>query len=145
MQGSIWVQLIRRIPAEQEDNLIAVTTAGEEIIVKQLMVVAEDYLIFRGRSAGNTDQARLLLLPWDQLNYLAFANPVPEPEVRAMFGTGANGQPTEGDTTEGPADQAAPPDAPDPATAPAKPTVVSKSLLLARLRARLANNGPRGS
>jgi hypothetical protein len=154
MQGSFWVQLIRRIPEAQHDNLIAVTTTGAEIMVLRIIRLEDEFVILRGRPAGSTDDPRVLLLPYDQLNHLAFNKPLPETQIVAMFdGTmgsvppvTAVGRPAVEDApTPQPGSletkmigESTPAKAPEsPAPGAARPPLPSKSVLLARLRARL--------
>jgi hypothetical protein len=157
MQGSAWIKLIRRIPENQHDNLVAVTTAGAEIMVQRIILVEEEAMIFRGRPAGSTDQPRILLMPFDQLNHLAFHRAPTEVEVQAIFGDGnvsfapaASALKAEAAAAAPEAPAAAPaatqekPAPPQPAPTPStKSAPPSKSVLLARLRARLAGDSPR--
>jgi len=88
MNSSTWVELIRRIPEAQHDNLVAITCTGAEIMVQKILVLENDYMIFRGRPAGSTEAPRILLMPFDQVNHLAFNKPLQEAEVKTMFGSG---------------------------------------------------------
>lgn len=150
MQNSVWVQLLQRIPEQQHENLVLVTTAGAEIMVQRIICHEDSYMILRGRPAGSTDVARTILLPFDQLNYLAFHKLMREQDVLAMFatdGTVVSPSPSKSEAevekareeTDGdkrpPADETPLPE-PSPAQQ-ARPGPPSKSVLLARLRARL--------
>jgi hypothetical protein len=163
MQGSAWVELINRIPEAHHDNLVAVTSTGAEIMVQRIMRLEEEFVILRGRPAGSTEEGRVLLLPWDQLNHVAFQKSLPEPEIQRIFGTGeaapAAAQPaveklpeqsTGAAEATAPAPELSKAPAPEPSKAPlppspapqppsGKPAPLSKSILLARLRARMAN------
>jgi hypothetical protein len=160
MQASAWIQLIERIPAAYHESLVAVTSTGAEIMVQRIMRLEEQFVILRGRPAGSTDQPRILLLPWDQLNHLAFHKALPEPEIQKIFG-GGDAAVAPAPVTEAPANQpaaeqpvSAPSDAvttevpkgpPPPAVPPTPaPEKLSKSVLLARLRARMANELSKG-
>jgi len=152
MKGSAWVGLIRRIPEAQQENLVAVTGTGAEIMVQKILVMDEEFIIFRGRPAGSTEAPRILFMPFDQLNHLAFNKPLQESEVKAMFGNEA-AAPTEaptkapavppiaaeqpaGETPSGPVSR--PANSPASAPAPLKGAPPSKSILLERLRERLS-------
>jgi hypothetical protein len=153
MNDSAWIGLIQRIPEAQQGNLVAVTITGSEMMVQKILVLEEQFMIFRGRLAGSTDAPRILLMPFDQLNHLAFNNPLPEAEIKTMFGNGTAAvldaqpepipeQPIQAVDPAGetlPAPETTPPPADPPAADPptAKPAPPSKSVLLARLRARL--------
>jgi len=150
MDSSTWVELIRRIPEAQHDNLVAVTCTGAEIMVQKILVLDNEFMIFRGRPAGSAEVPRILLMPFDQVNHLAFNKPLQEAEVKTMFGNGTAAvmvsSPTS--TAEIPvaeAAAAAPEESPPPPPAaaqpaPAKTALPSKSFLLARLRARLSKD-----
>jgi len=154
MLGPAWVELIKRIPAALHDNLMAVTSTGAEIMIQSIMRLEDEFVILRGRPAGSTEQGRVLLLPWDQLNHVAFHKSIAETEVQRIFGNGeavaaevvehasekAAAKPEPATTSE-----AAPPEPATNASVPvpapaAKPAPLSKSILLARLRARMAND-----
>src|SRR5438045_9447296 len=86
MQGSGWIAVLKRIPRQQHDSLVVVTATGVEIVIRELVRLEEDFLILRGRMAGSTDAGRVIILPFDQINYVGFNKLVPEPELQAMFG-----------------------------------------------------------
>ena len=163
MLGSVWVSLLQRIPEKQHENLVLVTTAGAEIMVQRIICHEETYMILRGRPTGSTDIARNILLPFDQLNYLAFHKPMLEEDILAMFapkGAVESATPVGATAAEAPPDEKAAPAAapaeavaPPPVDAPMPPQPEvpaesdrlgppSKSMLLARLRARLGKNPP---
>lgn len=147
MNGSAWVGLVQRIPEAQHDNLVVVTGTGAEIMVQKILVLEEAFMIFRGRPAGSTEVPRILLIPFDQINHLAFQKPLPEAEIKTMF----SGETPAPEAKAAPAAAvepisetpiAAPPPpespvAPPPADPSARAAPPSKSILLARLRARL--------
>jgi hypothetical protein len=47
--------------------------------------VEEAFLVLRGRVAGSTDIGRIFLIPFEQLDYLAFQRALSEAEVQAML------------------------------------------------------------
>ncbi|MBM4070723.1 MAG: hypothetical protein FJ271_17475 [Planctomycetes bacterium] len=153
MQGSVWVQLLQRIPEKQYENLVLVTTAGAEIMVQRIICHEESFMILRGRPAGSTEVARTILLPFDQLNYLAFHKPILERDVLSMFATESTVVPAppskpNADTPREDLENA-PEESPSvtaESSAPSQPASQpeasrsgppSKSILLARLRARI--------
>lgn len=153
MQGSVWAQLLQRIPERQHENLVLVTIAGAEIMVQRIICHEDTYMILRGRPSGSTEVARTIVLPFDQINYLAFHRPMLERDVLSMFATEGmviaapppakpsaetprDDEPALAEIT--PAADAAPPATePEPPAEPARSGPPSKSILLARLRARL--------
>jgi hypothetical protein len=159
MQSSGWLSVLSKIPVQKHDCLAVVTTTGAEIVLREIVRVENDLLIVRGRMAGSTDGGRVIILPFDQVAYLSFNKMLPEAEIHAMFSQSGsvvefkNTAPNPGaavQTEAAPAvGTASGADAPRPveaATAPAggkataKPSHPSKSILLARLRARLSND-----
>lgn len=166
MQASLWLSLLRRIPPAKHGMLVAVTTAGMEFMVQRIFRLEDDYLLMRARLAGTSDQGRIILLPYDQLNSVAYNGILPEGEIDAVFGSGTliaaapqageeappapEDKPADQNATEPEAEAAPPPEAsPRPPTpnapadaspsAPAPAPKISKSVLLARLRARLSS------
>jgi hypothetical protein len=145
MPGSAWVSLLERIPTAYVDSLSVMTAAGAEIVLQSICFLDENFLVVRGRSAGSQDTGRVFVLPLAQIDYVGLNQRLGEPEVKAIFGGGA---PVGAAAV--PAIEARSSDVPQPPTAmltPAaeptskKPAQVSKSILLARLRARLAQDG----
>jgi hypothetical protein len=166
MQGYGWRSVLGRIPPQAHDSLVAVTLTGLEIMIRGIVRMEEDFLILRGRMAGSTDAGRVIILPFDQINYLGFNKMIAEAELQAMFGSAPapavwqNSQPSLPAVPVAAAASEGPPDADAPASpgvssselpgpkpaglggnGSAKPGHPSKSLLLARLRARLAGDG----
>src|SRR5262245_53943155 len=156
MRADLWVALFRRIPAAKQNQLIVVTRTGTELMVQRILRLDEDVVIMRARLAGSTEHGRIVLLPYDQINNLAFNGVLPESEIAAMFGTL---EPEEGSAAPAPAaaeaarteetgepataeteaeNEPSAPAAPAPPPPPAEAPKPSKSVLLARLRARLA-------
>src|SRR3954449_4863679 len=86
MHSAAWVALLRRIPAEQHDKLMLVTSIGQEITLYAFLDLTEDYMAIRGRLAGTTDAGRVFFIPYDQINYLGFQKEIKEAAFRAMFG-----------------------------------------------------------
>jgi hypothetical protein len=163
MQNSAWLALFQRLPASQHADLVLVTSVGMEIMVQRIVRAEEDFLVLRGRPAGSTEAARVVVLPYDQINHLAINRPLPEPQIQKLFdpswapaegtaesATAANlaNEAVENSAVDSvpPASDAAestpPAEPPDPQAPEAgknnKASPPSKSLLLARLRARLA-------
>jgi hypothetical protein len=155
MQGYHWRTVLRRIPQQQHDNLVIVTNCGAEVVLQEIVGMEEEFVIVRGRMAGSTDTGRVIIVPYDQMSYLGFNKPMTEPEIQDVFGRAI---------ADSFAHQAARPEAatapvatassPTPQGAPGQPAAAapgskagsnpnhpSKSLLLARLRARLAGDG----
>ena len=155
MQGSVWIDMLRRIPADLHNTLVLGLVTGEEVVVQQLIKMEAEFAIVRGRMAGTTAEGRIMMVPYCHLTVVAINKRITEPEVQAMFGVSA--LPTSDAAPPSPASAqpsaaAAPPVKPEsspqlplPKSAAAagasgqpKPPPPSKSILLARLRERLA-------
>jgi hypothetical protein len=161
MQGPSWIALLERIPVKLHDTLALTLVTGAEIMMQSLLRLESDFAIIRGRMAGSIDAGRVIILPYDQIVNLAFTKRMLEPEVQAVFGEtlespsakveGEVSKEEAGNQIKEPEDQetdhsdsskenqvpAVP--AKEPLKNPSAPP--SKSILLARLRARLAEQG----
>ena len=143
MQGSAWIDLLRRIPVELHDALAFGLVTGEEVVVQQLLKLEDDFVIVRGRMAGTTVEGRVMMVPYAHMALAAFNKSLPESEIQAIFSKTAEAA-TE---VRPPVESALPvrpsamsdPNLPRPAQpGQPKPPPPSKSILLARLRERLA-------
>jgi uncharacterized membrane protein len=154
MQGPAWVEFFQRVPVHQHDNLVLMTMTGTEVILQSIVALEEEYVVVRGRTAGSQDAGRLLMLPYYKLDYVGFQRKVMEPEAQAMFGNSPTAAALPAPAAGTPAPVAAPAEAeqPQPALPPdatpkpgdqqaKKQAEPSKSILLARLRARLNGDG----
>jgi hypothetical protein len=155
MRSSDWLSVFQRLPESQHADLILVTSVGMEIMVQKIVRLEEDYVVLRGRLAGSTELGRVVVLPFDQINHLAINKPLLEHQIRAIFDPTAEAPPAESAENTAAEPSAAvvdngpvPTAAPEPAAAQEPPVDAnkngkasppSKSLLLARLRARLAD------
>jgi hypothetical protein len=163
MQAHSWISLLQLIPSSQHDSLMLMTTCGLEVMIQSILRAEVEYLVLRGRMAGSTDQGRVIFLPYDQISYLGYNKRIAEGEIQALF-QGRPGallsqprfdahpapepqpeaapdeSPAEAEAEAGPK-QAPEPNAPDPSKLAARPAAASKSLFLARLRARLKGSG----
>jgi hypothetical protein len=163
MQNSGWNELLRLIPASQHNNLVLTTSSGIEIALQSLVRLEKEFVVVRGRQTGTTDGGGFFFVPYDQVDFLGFQNPIPETEVRAMFGelvtetTASEALPPETrptvqkeSPTPTPAEPAAAPVAAPPTPrpnvpqpAPARPAgATNKAALLERLRARRSDGNP---
>ena len=152
MQSSSWRALFRQIPVAYHEKLSIVTTAGIEICINLVVRAEEDYMLIRGRLSGTTETGRAFFLPYDQINYIGFLQPIPEAELRAIYGetmapAPPKESPSEPVTEEQPAESEAPltptphqTPPPELGRPPVRPTTVGKNSILERLRAR-SNSG----
>jgi hypothetical protein len=150
MSGADWIALFKRIPVDYHDNLVVMMATGAEVVLQTIAYLEPDYMVARGRSAGSTDTGKIFVVPYAQIDYLSFNRKISEPELKALFGAEPTAfvaaAPAAADGTAEAAPLPAPPEPPAPepagaAAASAKAPQLSKTVLLARLRARLGGDG----
>jgi hypothetical protein len=169
MQGPTWLSLLRRLPSALHEGLIIVTLNGAEIVAQSIVRAERELLVIRGRMSGSQDTGRIIFVPFDQINYIALAKKPQEAEIQAVLakpvpgGHAAEAAPAAAAAAAGveevdafipeaahpaqvpPAEDeqnGTPSHAPAAPATPAKPAHPSKTVLLARLRARLAGDTP---
>lgn len=102
MLSQPWIALLKKLPPEQHNQLVLVTTAGLEMSIQTILVMEGECLIFKGRLAGSQDAGRLFYVPYDRIDYLAFSRVVSEEEFRGWYGElSPNGVPAEPMTKSG--------------------------------------------
>ena len=153
MLGPSWIALLQRIPSNLHDCLALLTTTGVEVVVQRLLRMEEHFLVLRGRVAGSLDAGRVMIVPYDQISNVAFNKRMSEEEVQQIF-EGSEGavslapsppaekkdaaEETRTDPQAGSPKEPEVSPAKEPEAKPAKAPHPSKSVLLERLRARLA-------
>src|SRR5262245_51250657 len=85
MQSAVWVGLLQQVPWEQRQRLMVVTNVGAEIAIQDIVQMANEYLVLRGRLAGTNDAGRLFLIPFDQITYISSQDAIREEVIRATF------------------------------------------------------------
>jgi hypothetical protein len=174
MQSAAWIALIRRLPVSQHDNIQITTTLGTEIVVQAIVRLEREFMVLRGRMAGTLDAGAIIALPYDQIGYFNFIRKMTVDEAQKLFGDasaaarepakptplpgvrpGKKEEPAEEpfvpvvfQTAETAAAAETTPETGEPE--PAAPAAggkqpVSKSMMLARLRARLAEQSKSSS
>jgi hypothetical protein len=127
MQSTPWIALLKKLPPEQHNQLMVVTTARIEMAVQNILIIDGECLVFKGRLSGTQDAGRLFYVPYDRIDCIGFYRFVGEEEFRAWYG----------DTPEVAEEDA-------PAEAPAKPSngsgvrsaLPNRAALLERIRSR---------
>jgi hypothetical protein len=150
MQSASWIALLRRIPANLHDGLVLTLTTGGEVVVQRFVKLDADVAILRGRMAGTQDNGRLVVLPYNNLIAINFTRRISDAEVETIFGkntqafaasislsapAAAEGESAEGNDVAGDDDGDTP--HADAVSVPVKPAMPSKTVLIAKLRARL--------
>jgi hypothetical protein len=152
MQADLWKALLRRVPAEQMDNLVLMTAQGTEINVQAVLRMEEHWMVLRGRLAGSNDGGRIFCLPYEHIDHAGFQRPLSDEQLQAIFGGApAAPPPPPPEVSEAvapaPAPPATPPPSapPPPSSAPAQPgssapgmlaRVPTRSKIIQRLRLR---------
>jgi hypothetical protein len=86
MQHTDWIDLLRLIPTEQHNTLVVTTLTGVDLNVETILRIEEQYLVFRGRVSGITDEGRVFFVPFRQIDFLQMNRYVKEAEVRRLYG-----------------------------------------------------------
>ena len=144
MQSSVWALLLRQVPAEQHHNLMLVTSGRTEIAIQSVLRIDHQFMAIKGRLAGSQDAGRVFFIPYNQIDYLGFQQPVKDSEFQEMFGGLTIPAPHEAAPAEPtrPAPALAPEPTPTPPTG-ARPATPIKSAVLERFRARsVTSPGP---
>jgi hypothetical protein len=151
MQGSSWMSLLEKVPAEQLENLLFITNNGTGIAVKGVVRAESEYVVVRGRLLGAAEEGGgFYFIPYDQINFVGFQKQIKDTVILSMFDGKAPPTKLGSTITPAGADAAeitlAP--APGPATNPdsdsagtPKPAAApGKAALLERLRARRSSD-----
>ena len=158
MPNSPWIAFLRQLSPSVHNQLSITTRIGQELAVQHIFRIDSDYLVYRGRLSGTTEEARVYVMPYDELHAISFQKPLKEHQVDAILSGNDPTKTAEQEAIEAadlgpaPAIEAEPPAAPAPkqpeppppvsvAPADSKSKPGSKVLLLERVRARLAAAG----
>lgn len=153
MESNSWIPLFERIPASLHDSVALVLTTGSELVMQKLVKLDTDFIILRGRMAGTQDTGRVIVIPYSQLVAVALTRRVSDAELAAMLGQGgseilaslAAGAESASDADPDEENEASTVSAAaaDVNTA-GRAAMPSKTMLLAKLRARLGEGKPAG-
>src|SRR6266542_474477 len=86
MQSTPWIALLKKIPAEQHNQLVLVTSSGIEMAIQIILVLDGECLVFKGRLSGSQDAGRLFYVPFDRIDYVGCNRVVSEDEFKAWYG-----------------------------------------------------------
>ncbi len=136
MHDAAWVKLLRHIPASEQSNLMLVTTSGTEIAIQSLLRIDPECLALRGRLAGSTDAGRVFFVPYSQIDYFGFQQPLKEADFQQLFGNLDSLTATSSTDPE----PAEPAPAPSAQPTPPRTPVAIKSVVLEKFRARSNTN-----
>lgn len=122
------MKILRHIPAAEQGKLMLVTISGTEIAIQCFLRIDPECLAFKGRLAGSTDAGRVFFVPYCNIDYFGYQQPLKESDFHDMFGNLelAKAAPSEAEPS------AAPPEPPEPP----RPSPIIKSVVLEKFRAR---------
>jgi len=163
MIDAVWLHVLQQIPPDYRDAISVVTVTGAELVIQQIFKLERDFMVLRARTAGTMDTGRTIICAYAQIDYLGFNKKMTEDEVMNIFKDpvpefaapavqyqaiplGAPGIPAPlvkplkplTDNVETAVGLAASIDPAADNPSSAKPGQISKTILLARLRERLA-------
>jgi hypothetical protein len=149
MQNSAWVALLKHVPAEQQSRFMLVTASGIEISIQSFLLIEPECVAIKGRLAGSQEAGRVFFIPYANIDYFGFSQPVKDSEFTEMF-SGlelaetvplAAALPTNGhlaaEELEPPAEA---PEAADSSTGDSRPSI--RSEVLERFRSRVSIPSP---
>jgi hypothetical protein len=85
MQTHDWIELFRAIPESQHNTLVLTTLSGVDLSIDTIMRTEPNYLVFRGRVCGQTDEGRLFFLPYRQIDFLQLNQLLGESEIQELL------------------------------------------------------------
>jgi hypothetical protein len=147
MQNSAWIALLRHIPAEQQSRFMLVTASGIEIAIQSFLLIEQGCVAVKGRLAGSQDAGRVFFVPYANIDYFGFQQPVKDTEFTEMFSNMTLGVDAPV-SVEPPSDSQVSAARPDlPAEAPAESSTsgsrpIIRSEVLERFRSRLSIPSP---
>jgi hypothetical protein len=154
-----WIAMFRRLPVDLHDVMAVGITTGDEIVLQRILKLEPEFMIILGRLAGTQDNGRLIIIAYAQLTYMAISRKLMDNEIQLIFGKDTEGfaPPIGAAKAERNLGEAAEPEPQEeqeipvyevptvsqqvPVNLPGNAPMPSKTTLLAKLRARLGENG----
>jgi hypothetical protein len=138
MTNQEWIEMLRLIPEEEQNQSVLVLLNGSEISVDTFYRFEPTFLVFRGRVAGTTDEGRAFFVPYDQMLYYRIERVVNIAELRDIV---SKGRPVDDPPTPTSAPAAEVP-ASVPVAPPTADPTATRNALLNRIRAARASQVP---
>jgi hypothetical protein len=63
-----------------------VTSGGVEISIASLVRVEDEFAVIKGRLSGSQDSGRVFFIPYKNIEYFGYTNPVKDEDYEALFG-----------------------------------------------------------
>ena len=140
MHNAAWVKLLQYIPLSEQAKLMLVTASGTEISIQCLLRIDPECLALKGRLAGSQDAGRVFFIPYANIDYFGFQQPLKESDFHELFGN------LEIPHAGAPVIAPPPPAEPEPAAAEEAPApslrnpLAIKSSVLEKFRSRSLTN-----
>jgi hypothetical protein len=137
--------LKKRIPESSHPQVNFVLQNGVVLAVDTVARFEQEYIVFRGREGGSTDEGRAFFVPYNEISYVKIERIVRLGELKEMYGEKGYVDAEErlsggGDASKVPPGTQPPPSTPAP-VGTGDPAAIAKQNLLNRIRAARANLG----
>jgi hypothetical protein len=86
MRNEDWKEVFRLIPEDQHSELVIMLQNGIELVVDVLFRFEPNFLVLRGRQAGQVDEGRAFFVPYDQMLCLRLERRVKLQELYGLYG-----------------------------------------------------------
>lgn len=142
------VEMFQRIPEVMHPQVNLALRNGFVLSVETVARFEPEYLVFRGREGGTSDEGRAFFVPYDEICYVRIERAVRLGELKKMYGEAGyvdaedrlGGEPQPEPAKAAPAMPAPVPMPVTPTTSgPTDPASIAKQNLLDRIRAARAN------
>ena len=80
-----WLQILNRITPENLNNVSLITVTGAELVIQSVFRLEHDFMVLRARTAGTMDTGRTIVVPHAQIDFLAFNAKMSEDEALKLF------------------------------------------------------------
>ncbi len=135
--------LTKRIPEDTHPQVNLCLRNGMVLSMDAVARFEENYVVFRGREGGTSDEGRAFFVPYEEVTYIRIERIVKMGELKKMWGeTGyldAEDRLSSPSPSTTPAGTMAPAITPAPVGGPSDPAAIAKQNLLNRIRAARAN------
>lgn len=98
MTNADWIEMLRVIPEEDQNQLVLVLQNGCEVSIDTLYRHEPNFLVARGRVGGTTDEGRAFFIPYDQMLYFRIERITNLAELKDIMDGRAPRKPAEGET-----------------------------------------------
>ena len=141
------MEMFKRVPEEMHPQVNLILRNSFVLTVEAVARFEANYLVFRGREGGTSDEGRAFFVPFEEITYIRIERVVRMGEIKRMYGETGYQDADDRLSAETPAPVAtlnSSLDTPTPQTTPPNvtatdPASIAKNNLLERIRAARAN------